>query len=242
MELARVLAAQGKLAAAKALGDEALQGSRASEEQETIALSEAALAYTLALEGKFSEAITEYNESIGILRKVNEAVELATVLLALGNAQLEQGNPVEARKSYGEAQDLDRKNGGFARAEIAEAFARLALASGQAEEAEVHARTAMDTFAAAGREGDRLSAAALLARAFLTRGEFAQASAILDQIPPLDGKALPIAPVIRFDIARCLVTASLGQRAEAERAIDTIVAKASHLGLRPLAREAVLAR
>jgi tetratricopeptide (TPR) repeat protein len=242
LELARVLAAQGKIAEAKAFGEEALHASQAAEEQESIALSAAALADVSALEGRFPEAIAQYNESIAILRKVKEAVELATVLLALGNAQLEQGNPAEARKSYGEAQDLNRKYGEFARAEIEVAFGRLALAAGQAEEAEGHARAAMDTFAAAGREGDRLTAAALLARALLSRGDIAQASAVLDQIPSLDEKPLPIDPVIRFGIARCLVTASLGHRTEAERALDTIAAKAAHLGLRPLARQAVLAR
>jgi tetratricopeptide (TPR) repeat protein len=242
LELARVLAAQGKFVEARALGEEALQASQSAEEQESIALSKAALADALALEGRFPESIAQYTESVAILQKINEAEELARVLLALGNAEVAQGNPAEARKSYGGAQDLDRKYGGFVRAEIAEAFARLALAEGHAETAEAYARTAMETFAAAGRAGDRLAAAALLARALLARGDPAQASAVLDQILPLDERALPIDPVIRFGIARSLVAASLGHRAEAGRTIDTILSKASHLGLRHLAQEAVFAR
>lgn len=242
LELARVLTAQGKFDEAKAFAEEALQASQAAEEQESIALSKAALADVMAIEGRLPEAIVQYNESIAILRKVNEAVELASVLLALGNAEVEEGNLAEASKNYNEVQDLDRKYGGFARAEIAEALGRLALAGGQAQEAEVRARAALDTFAGAGREGDRLSAAALLARVLLSRGEPWQASAILEQIPLLDERTLPIDSVIRFSIARSLVAASLGHRAEAERGIDMIAAKASHLGLRPLMREAVLAR
>ena len=39
------------------------------------------------------------------------------------------------------------------------------------------------TFASAGREGDRLRAAALLARALIARGDTAGASDILAQIP-----------------------------------------------------------
>jgi tetratricopeptide (TPR) repeat protein len=242
LELARVLEAQGKIAPARAMGEEALQASRAAEEQESIALSESAIAGALALGGQFAEAISHYNDAIVILRKVNEAVDLAMVLLDLGNAQTEQGNLAQARKSFDEARDLDRKNGGFARAEIERALARLALASGQTEEAEAHARTAMDAFAAAGREGDRLGAAALLARTLLASGNPAQASAILDRVPMVDGSTLPIGPVIHFRIARGLVAASLGHRPEADRAIEKIAAEASEMGLRPLAEEALLAR
>ncbi len=242
LELARVLAAEGKIAGARILAEDALEASRAAQESESIALSEAALGNILALEGKFAEAITQYNDAIVILRQVNEAAELAMVLLDLGDAERENGHPAEARKSYEEARDLNRKYGGFARAEIEMAFARLAFAGGESEQAEVHARSGMDTFAAAGREGDRLGAAALLARALLTRGSSAQAAEVLDHIPSPEGSTLPVNPVIHFRIARCLLAASAGHRAEAGRAIEAIAAEASHLGLRPLAQEAFLAR
>jgi len=162
-------------------------------------------------------------------------------LLELGDTQLQQGNAAEARKSFEEVRDLDRKFA-FARPEIEMAFARLSLSAGQAEEAAAHARDAMNTFTAAGREGDRLTAGALLSRALIARGAVGEAADVLDQIPPPDRRALPIAAVVEFRIARCLVVAKSGRRVEAGRSIDQIAAEVSRLGLFPLQTEARRAR
>jgi hypothetical protein len=122
------------------------------------------------------------------------------------------------------------------------AFARLSMAAGQGEDAARLARTAMDKFAAAGREGDRLDAAALLARALIARGSVAEASAVLDRIPSPNGKAFPIEAVVQFRIARCLIEANSGRRAEAGRAMAVIAAEVARLGLPPLEKETRIAR
>ena len=53
LDLADVLAAEGRIADAKALGEEALESARQSSDPESIALSETVLAHVLALEGRF---------------------------------------------------------------------------------------------------------------------------------------------------------------------------------------------
>jgi thioredoxin-like negative regulator of GroEL len=117
------------------------------------------------------------------------------------------------------------------------AFARLALLSEHAEDAAAHARAAMNAFAAAGREGGRLEAAALLARALIARGNIDEASVVLAQVPSPDGKSFPIEAVVRFRIARCLAAAANGHPTEACRAMDTIGAEVSRLGLPPPAKK-----
>jgi eukaryotic-like serine/threonine-protein kinase len=243
LDLAGVLAAEGRVADSRALGEQALEDSRQSSDQESIGLSEAVLAHAFALEGNFPDSIAKYNDAVRILREVHEPLQLAATLLALGDAQLEQGDQAGARKSYEEARDLDRQvPGGFARPEIEMAFARLSLAAGQAEDAATRSRSAMNTFTTAGREGDRLQAAALLARALIARGNISEASAVLAQIPSVEGKAFPVEAVVQFRIARCLVTANTGHRAEAGRALDLIAADVARLGLPPLAKETRRAR
>ena len=162
-------------------------------------------------------------------------------LIEIGEAQLEQGDLASARKSFEEARALDRPYN-FARPEIEMAFARLNLASGRAEDAAAKARSAMNTFTAAGREGDRLQAGALLARALIAGGDIGEASRVLGQLPSPDGLSLPIAAVVEYRVARCFVIANTGRRAEAGRTIDKVAEEASHLGLIPLAKEARLAR
>ena len=133
-------------------------------------------------------------------------------LLDLGDAQVDQGNAPAARKNYDEARDLDRPvPGGFARPELDLAFARLSLDAGQPEDAAARARKAMDAFTSAGREGDRLQAAALYARALIARGNVGEASAILARMPSPEGKSLPIRAVVQFRTALCLVAANSGR-------------------------------
>ena len=242
-DLAEILAAEGRIADSRAMGERALDGSRKASDRESIAVSEAVLARDLALEGTFADAIAKYNEAVHILRDLHVDWDLGLTLLDLGDAQLEQGDLAGARKSYEEARDVDRKvPGGFAQAEIAMAFARLSMAAGQAEEAAAYARAAMDKFVATGREGDRLQAAALLARALIARGSVSEASGVLSQIPSPEGKSFPIEAMVEFRIARCLVAANGGRRAEAGRAINAIAAEVSRLGLPPLEKETRLAR
>jgi tetratricopeptide (TPR) repeat protein len=242
LSLAEVLAAEGRVAGSRALAEEALDGSRQSGDRQNIGASEAVLAHALALEGKFTDAIAEYQEAVRVLRDVQELGPLAEVLLDLGDTELEEGDTAAARKSYEEVRDLDRRHGGFVRAEIDMAFARLGLAAGQADDAATHARAAMDVFAAAGREGDRLQAVALLARALVARGDIVAASGALAAVPSPEGRPFPIEALVQFRIARCLVAANAGRRAEAGRTMDTIAAEVSRLGLPPLEKETRLAR
>ena len=204
-------------------------------------MSQAALAHVLALEGKFPESIAGYNEAVRVLREVHDPADLGVTLLELGNAQVQQGDAAGARKNLEEVRELDRQVP-FAHPEIELAFARLSLAAGQAEDAASRARAAMNTFATAGREGDRLQAAALLARALIARGNAAEAAGVLAQIPPPEGHAFPVEAVVEFRIARYVAAANSGRRAEADRALDSIAAEVSRLGLMPLEKEARVAR
>jgi tetratricopeptide (TPR) repeat protein len=243
VDLAGVLAAEGRITDSRALGEQALDDSRQVRDQEGIGLSEVVLAHALAREGKLPAAIAQYNDAVRILREVQEPGQVGLALLELGDAQMEQGDTAGATKSYEEARDLDRQVvGGFASPEIAMAFARVRLAGGKPEEAAELARGAMNTFTSSGREGERLRAAALLARALIARGDIHEASDILAGIPSPDGKAYPIEAVVQFRIARCLVAANGGRGAEAGRAMEKIAAEVSRLGLPPLEKETREAR
>jgi thioredoxin-like negative regulator of GroEL len=163
------------------------------------------------------------------------------MLLELGDAQMQQGDAAGARKSLEEVREIDLQTP-FARPEIEMALARLSLAAGQSEDAASRARGAMNTFTTAGREGDRVQAAALLARALIARGETGEASAVLAQVPSPEGHAFPIEAAVQFRIARYMVAAGSGRRAEADRGLDAIAAEVSRLGLAPLEKQARVAR
>jgi tetratricopeptide (TPR) repeat protein/TolB-like protein len=243
LSLAGVLAAEGRIADSRAMGEQALDMSRQTGDRESIGLGEAVLAHALALEGKFPDAVASYNEAIRILRDVGNPSELGLTLLDLGDAQMEQGDTGGARQSYEESRDLYRRiPGGVPQPEIAMAFARLSMAAGRAVEATADARSALNAFAAAGREGARLQAAALLARAFIAQGNIGEASGVLAQIPSPEGRGLPVEAVVQFRIARCYVAAHAGRPAEARRTMDLLTAEVSRLGLPPLEKEARLAR
>jgi len=242
LDLAGVLAEEGRTAESRALAAEALEAARQSHDKESIGSAQVALAHALALEGKFPGAVAGYYEAIAVLRDVQQPWQLTMALLGLGDTQLEQGDTVAARKSLEEASGLDHQHGGLARADVDIAFAHLALATGQTEEASNRARAAMIANEAAGRDGDRLEAAALLARALVARGDTAAASGALAGIPASDGRTFPIAATVQLRIARCLVAAHAGHRADAGRAMDSIAAEVSRLGLRPLENETRRAR
>jgi tetratricopeptide (TPR) repeat protein len=243
LDLAGVLAEEGRIAEALALIRQSLQVSRRIGDREGIGLSLGALAHTLALQGRSSDALGSYREALGILREVNEPFHLGETLLEMGNTQLEQGDLPAARKSFEETRTLSHDfPGGFAASEIERAFARLSLAEGHFADAAAHARLALGSFAAAGREGDRIEAAAVLTRALMAQGSIAEASAVMEQVPSPDVRKLPAESVLQFQIARCLVLAHTGRREEAVRAMDVISAEAARSGLPRLAREALQAR
>ncbi|HEX3743417.1 MAG TPA: hypothetical protein VHW09_05795 [Bryobacteraceae bacterium] len=242
LELGEVLAAEGRVADARAFGLEALTESREAHDQLEIGVSQADLAHALALQGKYPTAMAGFNEAIPILREVAEPLALLLALLDEGDTQLKQGDLAGALKSDEEAREIDRRHRGFAQPEIELALAHLALTSGQMEEAATHGRAAMNTFAAAGREGDRLEAAALLARALIARGNIEAASGVLAQIPSPDGKPFPIEALVQYRIARCLVSATRGPHTEACGKMDAIAAEVSRLGLLALEKETRVAR
>jgi tetratricopeptide (TPR) repeat protein len=243
LDLAEVLAEEGRLAEARTLIGQALQVSQQVGERQGVGLSHAALAHTLALEGKNSEALGKYNEAIGILREVNGPYELAETLLDVGNTQLEQGDLAGARKSFEETRSLFHKvPGGFETPEIEMALARLGFSESDFAGAAQHARLALSGFTATGREGDRFAAAAVLMRALIAQGNIAEASEVLAQVPSPDVKKLPSESVFQFEIARCFVLANTGGREEAERAMDVVSANAARSGLPKLAREALQAK
>ena len=241
LDLADVLAAQGRVVESRALAEEALDGSRQASDQENIGLAQAALAHILALQGKYPDAIAGYNDAIQVLRGVGPW-QLAMTIIGLGDAQLEQGDAAAARKSYAEASDIDQQHAGFIRPEVDTAYARLGLSTGLPADAADHARAAMTAYAAAGREGDRLEAAALLARSLASLRDIAGASAVLAGVPAPEGKAFPIEALVEFRIAHWMVAANGGRRAHADRAMDAIAAEVSRLGLSPLEKEIQLAR
>ena len=121
-----VLASEGRIAEARAWGEEALEGARKTSEQESIGLSEAALAQVAGARRQFPESIARYAEAVRILRPVGEPWALGTKLVGLGDAQLEHGDAAAARQSFEEARDLDRQIS-FAHPEVEAGFASFEL-------------------------------------------------------------------------------------------------------------------
>ena len=240
--LTDVLAEEGHLPEARTLGEHALDIVRQTGERQGVALSQASIANTLALEGKSADAISEYAEAIGTLREVNDLYYLGQVLLDAGNAQLDQGNLGAARKTFEEVRTLARRLPDWRAPEVEVAFARLEFAEGHAADAVSHARLALNGFTASGREGDRFEAAAVLVRALILQHDIAGASQALAQLPSPEGQKLPAQNIVPFQIARCFVLANTGKRDEALREINAVAAGAARSGLPILAREAQQAK
>jgi len=242
VDLSDVLASEGRIAESQALSSEALEAASQAHDTESVGYALAAQAHALVLAGKFPEAIAAYNQAIASYRTVQEPFQTATVILARGDAQLQQGDTVAAQKSYQEASELDWPHKEAFKPDLDTAFARLSLAAGLNEQAASRARAAMSAYAAGGREADRLEAAALLARALVAVGDDAGASAVLDGIPSPEGRPFPVEAVVQFRLARCLVAAHAGHRAKAGRDMDAIAAEVSRLGLPALEKETRMAR
>jgi len=82
----------------------------------------------------------------------------------------------------------------------------------------------------------------VLARALIARGDSAAASALLAATPSPEGKALPIAAMLRFRIASCLASGESSRRVEVCRRMDAQAAEVSRLGLVAFEKETRLAR
>jgi len=240
LDLAGVLAEAGRIVEARALIDQALQVARQIGDREGIALCQGALAHTMALQGRLAEALGSYTEALAVLRQVNEPYELLETLLEVGNTQLEQDDLPAARKSFEETRALAHSfPDGFAGPEIEMAFARLSFAESHFPDAASHARLALAGFAAAGRQGDRFQAAAILTRALIAQGSLAEASAVFAQVPLPDFGKLPAESILEFQIARCFLLAHTGRREEAVHTMDLLSAEAARSGVPKLAKDAL---
>jgi len=156
---------------------------------------------------------------------------------------MHQGKIEGARKSYEEAQSLDKRaTGGLADLEIKVAFARLNLVGGDLEEAATDARLALAGFTRSGREGDRLMAAAILARALVAEGKGQQAAEAIIQLPAPDARTLPVWVSLQFQIARADCLAHSGKSAEAARMMDSAASTMFRMGLPGLEKEAAEAK
>ena len=241
--LAEIVTEQGRVAEGQILAQKALEIAKKIGEQEGTALCEAAFAHTLALQGRFADAAARYTKAVAILRDVQGPSYLALTLIEFGDLELDNGNLAAARKLYEQAPTTQGpKRDRFVQPQIDMAFARLSLAEGHAADAVARSRAAMDAFVSTGQQGGRLQAAALLVRALIANRRIAEASAIIQQMPPLDDKTLPPRALIEYKIARCLLSAATGHREEASRTMKTLVAETAKLGLPPLVREAQLAQ
>jgi len=195
------------------------------------------------LKGNYSEAQSKYNESIAILREVNESYQLYLAFLSRGDAFMLQGKMEDARNSYQEAQKLVKNfPGGFADSEVKLAFARINLAGGNFTDAETNARVALIGFTRSGREGDRIMAAALLARALVAEGKIQQASEVITQSIAPEANGLPVRVPLELQIAKADYLAHSGKPAEAAKMMDSAASTMTTLGLPALEKEARAAK
>ena len=236
LDLADVLAREGKVGELRTLSQAALDSASRDGDRESVAQSRTLLARATALEGKFAESMASYHQAIAAWREVQEPRQLVDALLGLGEVQVDEGDRAAARESLRAAQEMSRRYDPQ-QPEVDLGFARLELAAGEFQAAANHARSALNAYASGGREGDRLHAAALLSRALVASGDIAAASRVLAAIPSPDGRSFPIEAQVEFRIARCLVNAHNGRRAEAGVAMDTIAREVSRLGLPLLEKE-----
>ena len=154
-----------------------------------------------------------------------------------------QGKMEDARNSYQEAQKLVKNfPGGFADSEVKLAFARINLAGGNFTDAETNARVALIGFTRSGREGDRIMAAALLARALVAEGKIQQASEVITQSIAPEANGLPVRVPLELQIAKADYLAHSGKPAEAAKMMDSAASTMTTLGLPALEKEARAAK
>jgi eukaryotic-like serine/threonine-protein kinase len=243
LDLAEVLTAQGRVSEAQALIAHALEIARAAGEKQGIGAGLVAWGRALALKGDFTGAHSKYRESLDILREVNEPYQLYLAVFARGDAFALQGKMEDARASYNEAQTIAKRfAGGSSDFELKLAFARTDLAAGHFGDAESNARAALTGFTRSGREGDRVLAAALLARALVAEGKIQQASEAIAQSNVPEPKDLPVWVPLELQIAKADCLAHSGKPAEAAKLIDIATITIAHLGLSGLEKEAQTAK
>jgi len=174
---------------------------------------------------------------------VHEPYQICLTLLGLAYTFRQQGKLEAALKNDEEAQTLSGHfPGSFADSEIKMAFARVNLAGARFNEAETNARAALNGFTRSGREGDRMMAAGILARALVAEGKIQQASEALIQAPSLDENDLPVWVPLEFQIAKADCLAHSGKPAEAARMMEAAAAQMQRLGLPALEKEAQTAK
>jgi TolB-like protein/tetratricopeptide (TPR) repeat protein len=243
LDLADVLTAQGRVADAQALIAHALDIARSVGDKQGIAAGLSGWAQTLALKGNSSEAQSKYSQSIALLREVNDIYELHLTLIAQGDAFVMEGNIEGARRNFQEVQRIVRSfHGGWEDSEIKLAFARTDLAARHFADAETNARAALTGFTRSGREGDRVMAAALLARALVAEGKIQQASEAIAQSTAPEAKDFPVWVPLELQIAKADCLAHSGKPAEAAKMMDTATSTMTRLGLAGLEKEALAAK
>jgi Flp pilus assembly protein TadD len=243
LDLAEVWTDEGHTEQARTLIEQSLEKAEQAGEQLDIGMSHAGLAHVLVWEGKTAEAVVKYKEAIDILRRINVPGLLGATLLEFGSAQLEQADLAGGRKSFDECRKLSQAYpGGFLGADIEMAFARLSFAESHLADAASHARLALHGFIAAGREGARFEAAALLTRSLIDQHSIPEASEVLAQVPFADPKKFPPESVLQLEIARCYLNASTGRRSDAIRMMEGLQGNAARWGAPKLEREAQQAK
>ncbi len=242
LDLADVLADEGRLAEARALIAQAEKTANQVAAQDGIAQVQSDTAHVMALENRPSEALAEYAAAVATLRSVNYAFPLREALLDLGNAQLDERDMVGARKSFEEARTLSQKTGNARDPELELAFAGLSLAEGRLPDAVSHAQSALEWYTLSRRQGDRMRAAAVLANAWVRQGKSGEALDLLAKFPAPDTDKLPPRSVVDFQIARSCALAKIGKRAEAMRVIEEAVNLSARVGIPQLQDRAARAK
>jgi TolB-like protein/Tfp pilus assembly protein PilF len=242
LSLAEVLADEGRLGEARKLVADAEKTANQVSEQNGIAHAQSATAHVLALENRPSEALTKYAAAVATLRSLNDAFDLRDTLLEFADVQLQYGNIAGARKSFEEARALYPKFGHSWTPELKLAFADLSLAEGHLSDAVTHAQSALESCTNSGRQGDRLRAAAILARAWLRQEKSSDAFALIARFPAPDTRKVPPRSIVDFQIARSLVLAEMGKRAEAVRVIEETINLSARAGIPQLQDRAVRAK
>jgi len=110
-------------------------------------------------------AISWYQETVDIFRRMNDLLGLAISLLKLGRCMLAKGDIVEVQAHYEESLKLGQECGSVD--VIANAhynIASLEFSQNQRDSAESNARQALDLFRRLGMQHEQAEAEALLAR------------------------------------------------------------------------------
>ncbi|MDP3277042.1 MAG: sigma 54-interacting transcriptional regulator [Deltaproteobacteria bacterium] len=134
------------------------------------------------LRGHFGEALTLYQEALGILIRVGHRQFLARVANNLGELYVQVGESARARRMCDYAAQVGR---GFARGLVAEGLllrGQIELYDGHHDQARSALHEALAMFAQTGEKARAAEAHVLLARVALAEGELTRARAALEHI------------------------------------------------------------